>query len=60
MTVDRGSLPPETIDAALSRGEEFTRDVIERRLIDAAFLACDGSIRTIDNIFAKTTETFLS
>ena len=60
VTVDRGSLSPETIDAALSRGEEFARDLIERRLIDAAFLACDGDIRTVDNIFANTTETFLS
>jgi ApbE superfamily uncharacterized protein (UPF0280 family) len=60
VAVDRGSLPPETIDAALSQGEGFARDLFERRLIAAAFLSCEGHIRTVDNFYTNTIKTFLS
>lgn len=60
VAVNRGSLPPGTIDAALSQGEEFARNLIERRLIDAAFLSCEGHIRTVDKMHTNTIETFLS
>ncbi len=60
VTVNRGELPLETIDAALSQGEAFARDLIERRLIDAAFLSCVGHIRIAGNNYTRTIETFLS
>ena len=60
VTVDRGTLPLETIDAALSQGEEFARRLLERRVINAAFLSCEGHIRTADDNYTNTIETFLS
>jgi ApbE superfamily uncharacterized protein (UPF0280 family) len=60
VTVERGSLPLETIDSALSQGEEFARRLLKRRLINAAFFSCEGHIRTVDDNYTNTIETFLS
>ena len=60
VTVERGSLPLETIYGALSQGEEFARHLLKRRLINAAFLSCEGHIRTVNNNYGNTNETFLS
>jgi uncharacterized protein len=60
VTVERGSLPLETINAALSQGEEFARRLLKRRVINAAFLSCEGHIRTADDNYTNTIETFLS
>ena len=60
VTVERGSLPLETIDSALSQGEKFARRLLKRRLINAAFFSCEGHIRTVDDNYTNTIETFLS
>ena len=59
VTVERGSLPLETIDSALSQGEKFARRLLKRRLINAAFFSCEGHIRTVDDNYTNTIETFL-